>query len=71
MSKLSKPWFSEISEEEKNNERYEVLRAKYLSLGFSNIEQALDSYHYRLWLDKLKKFNKTGFYVGTTYNKAK
>lgn len=55
---MGKNWYKKVSIQEQNSDRYDVLRAKYLLLGYSNLSDALDCYEYFLWVQKLKKYNK-------------
>ena len=48
----------QVTEIEKTSDRYEILRAKYLLLGFSYLADALENREYFNWVQELKKYNR-------------
>lgn len=47
-----------VMEAHKDANRYEVLRQKYIKMGFTNIGEALQNEAFFWWSQRLKKFNK-------------
>lgn len=51
-------WYNKVSKKEQNSDRYDILQAKYLLLGFSNLSEALAFEEFYMWVRNLSKYNK-------------
>ena len=43
-------WYNKVSKKEQNSDRYDILQAKYLLLGFSNLSEALAFEEFYMWV---------------------